>query len=221
MTTLQTIQKLLPDAELIYHRDDEYRAYGDLNEEDLNTAVCHSVGQLKKQGAKIIVIACNTATTKYIRLLRQEYPDLIFVGTEPAIKLAVDNGGREILLMATPNTVTSEQVARLVRRNITSQNLTMLACPGLADMVERCVEVKEKLASFSASPQIIAKINNLFARVGNIDKIDTVVLGCTHYVLLMEVLQDILPNATFVDGNLGVAKRVKQIFQELEKSTSA
>lgn len=157
ITTLQIIQKLLPNAELIYYRDDKYRAYGDLSEEDLNATVCHSVNQLKKQGEKIVVIACNTATTKCIRLLRQKYPDLIFVGTEPAIKLAVDDGGREILLMATPNTVTSEQVARLARQNITSQSLTMLACPGLANMVEQCAKVKENHASFSASPQINCK----------------------------------------------------------------
>lgn len=67
----------------------------------------------------------------------------------------------------------------------------------------------------------IAKINGLFASVDNISKIDTVVLGCTHYILLVEILRDIRPHATFVDGNLGVAKRIKQIFLELEKFTSA
>lgn len=123
-----------------------------------------------RNSAEIVMIACNTATTKCIRFLRQKYPDLISVGTEPAIKLTVDRGGREILLMATPNTATSEQVARLARQNITNQNLTVLACPGLADMVKQCVKAKKNHASFSARPRIIAKINNFFASVNDIEK---------------------------------------------------
>lgn len=158
------------------------------------------VETLKKKGARIIVIACNTATTRCIAKLRQEYPELKFVGTEPAIKLATETGVKRILVMATPGTIESERTARLMAEyQRPRQKIRLLACPGLADVVEAGAGIDEKLA------ELLAKI----------PAPEVIVLGCTHYSLIKPEIQKYFPEAKLIDGNEGVAKRVVELTKQM------
>lgn len=193
-SVLREIKKLLPDEEYYYLADSKNCPYGDKTDEELYTIVTNNVEFLRDWGAKIIVIACNTATTKCIDKLRKDFKDLIFVGTEPAVKLAVSTGAKNILILATPGTIKSERLATLLKENQKpGQSITLLPCPGLADAIEH-------------DKGVDAKLNELLK---NAEQPDVVVLGCTHYSLIKDKIQPFFPNAILIDGNVGVAKRVK------------
>ena len=114
---LKEIKKLLPEEEYLFIGDSENCPYGEKTNSELMEIVTDIVERLKDWGAEIIVIACNTATTKCINRLRKLYPELKFVGTEPAIRLAARTGAQKILVMATPGTIKSERIEKLLKDN--------------------------------------------------------------------------------------------------------
>lgn len=199
LSVFEEIKKILPNEEYRYIADSKNCPYGEKSDEELMKIVRGNVDELKDWGAEVIVIACNTATTRCIDGLRREYLELKFVGTEPAIKLAADSGAKNILVMATPGTIGAEQTLRLVEENKRDgQKIRLLSCPGLADAIEFNNEIDKKL-------------DELLLGVGNYD---CVVLGCTHYPLIKDKISKYFPDAKIVDGNRGVARRVKEIIAE-------
>ena len=199
---LEAIKKALPDEEYMYIGDSENCPYGEKSQEELMSIVTSIVERLKDWGARIIVIACNTATTRCIDGLREKYPNLIFVGTEPAVRLAAKTGAKKILVMATPGTANSERLAKLVHDNKqTGQTIDLLPCAGLADAIEK-------------NEGIDAVLNSLLSEV---QAYETVVLGCTHYSLIKDKIQGHFPKAVLIDGNEGVARRVKEAVGSLTK----
>ncbi len=188
------IKKLLPEAEYFYIADTKNCPYGEKSDDELWEIVTGHVEKLKKWGADVIVIACNTATTRCIEKLRKKYPDLNFVGTEPAIRLATKSGAKKVLVMATPGTIQSERMAKLLIENQkVGQKVELLSCEGLADAIEADQGIDEKLE------ELLKGVKRDF---------DAVVLGCTHYTLIKNRLQNFFPKAILVDGNFAVAKRV-------------
>ncbi len=212
-TTLKEIQTLLPGVQTIYFGDREHCPYGEKSQSELIEITSEIVAKMEQAGATMIVIACNTATTQCIRALRERFPRLTFVGTEPALKVACDHGCRNILLMATLSTVKSRQVERLVEDNITDQHLTLLPCAGLAELVEEAV-VGEDACPLNAG--LVAKLDELLLPLPERDKVDGVVLGCTHYIFLRPYIQRYFPNAELIDGNAGVARHVKELLESGE-----
>ena len=101
--------------------------------------ICSNIcDYLIEHNCKIIVIACNTATTRCMKKLREKYPNMIFVGTVPAIKVASDNNYKNTLVMATPGTIESERTHELVRDNKRDdQNIYLVPCEGLANAIEK------------------------------------------------------------------------------------
>ena len=199
-TVMAAIKERLPEAEYFYIGDSRNCPYGEKTDEELMKITRRHVETLKKKGARIIVIACNTATTRCIAKLRQEYPELKFVGTEPAIKLATETGVKRILVMATPGTIESERTARLMAEyQRPRQKIRLLACPGLADVIEAGTGIDEKLA------ELLAKI----------PAPEVIVLGCTHYSLIKPEIQKYFPEAKLIDGNEGVAKRVVELTKQM------
>ena len=198
-TVLSAIKKLLPAEDYFYINDSKNCPYGEKSDRELYAIVTKNVETLKSWGASIIVIACNTATVKCIDKLRADFPELKFVGTEPAIKLAANfPHAKNILVLATPGTVKSERTLALKKDNQrTGQKIELLACPGLADAIE------------NDSPDIDALLDRLLP--DNPNSYDTVVLGCTHYPLIKEKLQKRFPSAVFLDGSDGVARQVVRL----------
>jgi glutamate racemase len=198
-TVLEAIKKVLPNEEYKYIGDSKNCPYGEKSDEELMRIVRGIVDELYDWGAEIIVIACNTATAKCIDKLRELYPKIEFVGTEPAIKLAVATEAENILVMATPGTVESERLHELVRDNkMNNQKIELLACAGLADVIEKDENVDEVLSRLLEGKK----------------NYDVVVLGCTHYSLIRDRIQKYFPEALLIDGNDGVASRVQQIVQK-------
>lgn len=204
---LETIKRFLPEEEYYYIADSKNCPYGNKTKSELLEITSGIVDELKKWGAEIVVVACNTATTNCIKDLRDKYPELKFVGVEPAIKLAADTGSRKILVMATPGTIKSERTMALLNENRKiGQEIRLLACPGLAEAIENDGDVG--LALRNVLKEVLAEA----------EEYDSVVLGCTHYPLIRDKIQEFFPKAVLIDGNVAVAKQVKRAIDEIKKS---
>ena len=202
-TILDAVKKVLPGEEYKYIADTKNCPYGEKTAEELKVITDACVRELVDWGAQIIVIACNTATTRCIAYLRERYPGVQFVGTEPAIKVATDSGAKNILVMATPSTVTSERTRVLINDNRKpGQDIELLACPGLASTVEKYYGTDD-------CRPIIDLLGRLFLGVATNPEV--IVLGCTHYSLIKDYIRDFYPRARLVDGCEGVARRVKAL----------
>lgn len=200
ITILNELKKLLPNENFIYYADSKNNPYGNKDLNELFLIVCNIVDLLLKRNVKLIVIACNTATTRCIKMLREKYKDVIFVGTEPAIKVACDNNYKNTIVMATPGTINTERTHQLVNNNIKeNQKIYLLPCEGLADTIE-----------FKTEKEINSKVNELLEPYKNLN-IDSIVLGCTHYPYAKKYISNIFPNATLIDGNHGVSMQVKRM----------
>lgn len=213
--TLRVLQQLLPTAEYRFVHDSEHLPYGDKTLSQLVAYTTKIVSDLQAWGAEIIVIACNTATTKCIRILRQRFPDLTFVGTEPALKVACDHGRKQILLMATAGTINSDQLQRLIVQYLDDQKLYLCPCPGLAELIEESFpegNIDQPLSS-AHEATLRQKLDAIFTPLHLPSNLDAVVLGCTHYPLIRELIQEYFPHAEIIDGNAGVARRVQSLCQ--------
>lgn len=199
LTVLKELRKILPNENYIYYADSKNNPYGEKSDSELMAIVTDIVDYLISKEVKIIVIACNTATTRCINRLRKMYPDMIFVGTEPAIKVACDKNYKNTLVMATPGTIKSERTHELVKLNKKrNQNITLLPCKGLADVIE------------SGNKDNINKVlHKLLDKYVN-DDIDSIVLGCTHYPHAKKNIKELFPKSKLIDGNKGVSKQVKR-----------
>jgi len=201
-TTLNEIRKLLPNEDFIYYADTKNNPYGNKSDEELYEIVKNIVDFFIKKEVKLIVIACNTATTKCITKLRENYRNIPFIGTEPAIKVASDNNYKNTLVLATPGTIKSERTQELVENNKKSnQNIYLLPCEYLANAIEKNDNIK------------IDSLLNEYLTPYKDKNIDSIVLGCTHYPLIKDKIQSYFKDAVIIDGNIGVAKRVKYILE--------
>ena len=197
LTVLNEIKKLLPDYEYIYVGDSKNNPYGEKSEEELIEITTKISKFLICNNCKIIVIACNTATTRCMKTLRKKFPDTIFIGTVPAIKVACDNNYKNILLLATTATINSKRVEELVKDNKKEgQEIYLKACPNLASSIE--ADNKEKINS----------LLNEYLKDYKGKNIDCIVLGCTHYPIVKEEINNII-HCNIIDGGYGVAKEVK------------
>ena len=132
------------------------------------------------------------------------YPDIPFVGTEPAIKVACDNNYKNTLVMATPGTIKAERTHELVKNyKRKGQKIKLLPCKGLADTIE-----------FGTEKDINRVLHNLLHSYYN-KGIDSIVLGCTHYPYAKKNIQKLFPNAKLIDGNKGVSNQVKRVLESM------
>lgn len=203
-TVLEEIKKLLPKEDYVYYADNKNNPYGEKTEEEIYRIVDNIVKFLiYDKHCKMIVIACNTATTRCMKKLKEQYKDIPFVGTVPAIKVACDNNYKNTLVLATPATIDSERTHELIKDNKKSgQEITLIACDGLANAIE------------NNNKKIINEILEKIKQETKTKNIDSIVLGCTHYPLIKKEINEYFPNAILLDGSLGVAKQVKR---ELER----
>ncbi|MBQ9018833.1 MAG: glutamate racemase [Bacilli bacterium] len=196
LSILKELVKLLPNEDYLFYEDSINNPYGEKSDEELLEITSKIVDYLLKENCKIIVIACNTATTSCIEKLRNKYPNTIFVGTVPAIKVAYDNNYKNTIILSTTYTRNSKRVNELISEyHNTFQNIINISGENLANLIEE---------------NKMDEVNNLLERLLTPYKnCDSVVLGCTHYSLIKDEIKRVLPNATLIDGNIGVAKEVK------------
>ena len=199
LSVLRELEKILPNEDFYYYGDSLNNPYGEKSDEELFSITSGVVDYLVNKGCKLIVIACNTATTRCMKYLREKYKDIIFVGTVPAIKVACDRDFKNTLVMATPATIESERTMELIRDNIRKdQNIYLVACPGLANAIED--NDQEKIKEI---------LKDTFREYKD-KEIDSIVLGCTHYPFIKEDILKEMPGVILLDGSRGVAMEVKR-----------
>ena len=193
LTTLaKTIQ--VHNANYLYFADNKFAPFGNKEKDFLQERLSEIVSKFSKEyNIEMVVLACNTATTSSIGYLRKKFPKIVFVGTEPAIKLAIDKHFTNPAIIATKQTICC-----LKARN--SGNINLIKCENLASQIEL----------FYYNPTI--KSNFLLAKsLFKIKKLtqnnDCIVLGCTHYPLIKQKLLK-LTSKQILDGNDGVARRI-------------
>ncbi|MBZ4200393.1 MAG: glutamate racemase [Methylotenera sp.] len=200
ISVLKHIQDLLPNERLLYVADSRYAPYGNKTPAEIQ-ARCFAIADfLIAQGAKVLVVACNTATAAAIDALREHYA-LPIIGMEPAVKSAAEASKNGVVgILATVGTLQSAQFAALLESYGRNVEVVTQACPGLVECIERG-EVD--------SPATRALIEGFCAPL-LAHGADTVVLGCTHYPFVRDLIREVVGNqVSLVDTGAAVAKQVK------------
>lgn len=197
-TILKEVVKLLPKENYVYYADSKNNPYGNKTKEELFNIVSNAVDNLLKYDPKLIVCACNTATEVVLNDIRKKYPNITFVGTEPAVKVVHDKyQDKKTLVITTKGTGESERFKALFN-NYKTPDCTLIEAPLLAGLIENNKDpypyLKELLKDY--------------------EDIDIVVLGCTHFPLAKEKIKKVLGNVTFVDGSIGIANRIKNLLKD-------
>ncbi len=202
ISVLKELVKQMPYEDYIYFGDSEHAPYGTKNLEEVKELTVNNVRFLLENGAKSIVVACNTATSAAVAMLRKMYTDIPLVGIEPAIKPAVLNkNGSRIIVMATPMTLRQEKFQKLMHKYENMADIVPLPCPGLMEFVERGVLNGRELDKY---------LTELFWSV-NHKKIDSIVLGCTHYPFVRAAVQKAVgSDVAIFDGGEGTAREMKR-----------
>lgn len=205
LTVLDDLKEVLPNEDYLFYADSKNCPYGEKSDTELYDITSNIVDYLISNECKIIVIACNTATTRCIKYLRDKYKDMTFIGTEPAIKVACDRDYKNILVMATPATIASERTSILVNENKKDyENIYLVPCEGLADAIET--------DNFKKQEDIVSSIYEEYK-----DKeIDAIVLGCTHYPHIKDLISKYFTNAELLDGGNGVARETKRQLERMD-----
>lgn len=204
LTVLEELKNVLPNEDYLFYADSKNCPYGEKSDTELYDITSNIVDYLLDKDCKIIVIACNTATTRCIKYLRDKYKNMTFIGTEPAIKVACDRDYKNILVMATPATIASERTSILVNDNKKDyENVYLVPCEGLADAIET--------DNFKKQEEIVSSIYEEYK-----DKeIDAIVLGCTHYPHIKDLISKYFTNAELLDGGAGVARETKRQLERM------
>ena len=184
-------------VEFLYFADEDHVPYGTKSRAQIVRLSLDAVGFLVSRGAEAIVVACNTATSAAISELRGAF-SVPVIGMEPAVKLAADSfGARPTLLIATPLTIAGEKLARLVGR---------LECETWSLALPRLVEFAQDL-EFD-SPAVRAYLQGELGKF-ELERLGSLVLGCTHFNYFKDVLREILPpHVRIIDGIGGTLNRL-------------
>ncbi len=207
LSVLREIRALLPGESLIYFADQRHVPYGPRSLEEVRAFSQEITRFLLEQGAKLVVVACNTASAAALHYLRAKFPDVPFVGMEPAVKPAAEQTKSGVVgVLATPATFQGALYASVVERF--AQGVTVLqdTCPGLVGQIERgAMEAEETRA-------ILEKALRPMLERG----VDTVVLGCTHYPFVIPLIRQIVGDTVrVIDPAPAVARQVKRVLESV------
>jgi glutamate racemase len=198
------IHHLLPDEKTIYLADSKNAPYGQKPKEEIIQLSMKNTELLLKMNCKLIVVACNTATTNAIKELRAKY-DIPFIGIEPAIKPAAKNSKTQTIgILATQGTLNSDLFHKTVKKFQSTKIIEQVG-HGLVQLIESGKINSEEMSSLLKSylePMIQANI-------------DYLVLGCSHYPYLIPQIKKLLPeDIHIIDSGQAVAKQTQAILKE-------
>ena len=214
LTVLREARVLMPEKHFTYVADDKGFPYGAWNESDLRTHIIklfHSL--VKRFEPEIAIIACNTASTLVLEDLRQEFPELPFVGTVPAIKPAAERTRSGLVsVLATPGTVKRDYTKELIRSFATQCHVRLVGSHSLAQMAEAYISgerVSDKALFRELEPCFVEQEG---ART------DIIVLACTHYPFLVNSFRRLAPwPLDWLDPAEAIAHRAMVLLKQEQK----
>lgn len=207
ISVLKELVKQMPDERYIYFGDSLYAPYGVKEKEDIIKRCIYICDFFIKEGVKAIVVACNTATSAAINVLRDKYKDIPIIGMEPALKVAAyEKKNNNIIVMATILTLKEKKFSNLMKNYEKNNNIIKMPCPELVEIIEAGQLENEKL--------VYEQLEKYFSTV-DINTINSVVLGCTHFSFYRKYIERLLDNDTvIIDGNLGTARNLKRLLEQ-------
>ncbi|MFT4723672.1 MAG: glutamate racemase [Colwellia sp.] len=204
LSIAKCIHKNLPHENIIYVADSQFAPYGDKSSVNIIERVNKITDWLINQQVKAIVVACNTATVSAIDQLRLRV-SIPIIGVEPAIKpAAIHSKTKKIALLVTEATAINTRFLSLVNKHRNGTEIYIQPCPGLVELIEQGLYESEQCR----------KILNVFLLPLVQSNIDTLVLGCTHYPFVRQLIQDIVGDKiTIMETALPVTE---QLARQLE-----
>ena len=198
-------------ADFFYLADNKNIPYGIKDKNEVKELIEKNIKYLIDIGCQIIVIACNTATALSINLLRKKYPNIIFIGTEPAVKVAADDKNKtKILVTATSITLKEEKLSNLISNLKIEDEVELLPLDKLVIFAEKN-ERKDRVKEY------IKKELSRF----DLNSFSHIVLGCTHFPIFKKEFETNAPNSKIIDGSIGIANNLKEkINKECEKDNN-
>ncbi|MCM5664327.1 glutamate racemase [Galbibacter mesophilus] len=199
------IHAMLPNESTIYLADSKYAPYGEKTQKEILDLSVKNTEFLLSKGCKLIVVACNTATTNAIDYLREHYK-VPFIGIEPAIKPAALNSKTGVVgVLATRGTLTSSLFTKTSALYAKDRKVIEQFGDGLVPLIEN---------GQIESPEMDALLDRYLSPMIKAN-IDYLVLGCTHYPYLIPKLKKMLPESvSIIDSGLAVAKQTKTVLEK-------
>jgi glutamate racemase len=205
ISVLRAIREQMPEESVIYFGDQGHIPYGPRPMEQIRNFSEAITRFLIEKGAKIIVVACNTASAAALKYLRETFPEIQFVGMEPAVKPAAEHTHTgKVGVLATPATFQGALYASVVERFANGVELFQDTCPGLVQQIEQGnLDGREPRRILENALLPMLKKN-----------IDTVVLGCTHYPFVIPLIQEIVGQSVrVIDPAPAVAKQIGRLLE--------
>ena len=208
LSVLREVRRQLPDEDLIYIADQAHVPYGNRSREEVFGFSVGIVRYLFKMQAKLVIIACNTASAVALDDLRAKYPSLPFVGMEPAVKPAAAETSTGVVgVLATPATFQGDLYASTVERFAKGVKIIQDTCPGLVKQIEA-----GRIAS-QETREILQRALHPMLEEG----VDEIVMGCTHYPFVIPLIKEIVGEGVeVIDPAPAVARQVERLLNEYD-----
>lgn len=211
ISVLRQLAATLPAENFVYFGDSANAPYGEKTRDQVARMSRDIVDRLLDEGAKAIVIACNTATSVAAASLRADYAHVPIIGVEPALKPATEKPGvKRILVMATPITLRLDKYQLLAEKWGSGHEVIDAPCPGLAARIEK---------GDLESPDIYELLEDLVGSYAG--AVDAVVLGCTHYPFIARQIREVVGDVPLFDGAYGTALQLQRKLAERGLTTKS
>lgn len=219
LSVLRALREELPRERFIYLADSAHAPYGEKGDAFVQTRSLVIARHLvHERGVKLLVVACNTATAAAVQALRDAFPDLAVVGVEPALRPAArESATHHVGVLATRGTVASARFAELLAQNSQHTRFSVQACDGLAHAIEQ--STLEPLPGSTFTEKTRALCARYVGALGHFgtekNDIDTLVLGCTHYVFAQAAFREwVGPRVRIIETGAAVARQARHRLEE-------
>lgn len=206
LSVLKAVRTRLPNEDLVYLADQAHVPYGSRSLAEVRKFSEGITRCLLSQGAKLVVVACNTASAAALHHLRKVFPQVFFVGMEPAVKPAAESTHSGVVgVLATPATFQGQLYASVIERFTHGVRVLQDTCPGLVMEIDRGnLDTGEVYAILEGALKPMLE-----------EGIDTVVLGCTHFPFVIPVIETIVgPEVRVIDPSPAIARQVQRLLEE-------
>lgn len=203
LTVLNSIKSLLPNENIIYIGDNYHCPYGDKTSAQLFKYASGIVEYFIKQNVKLIVLACNTTSSTVLERLQMTYPEVMIIGViDATVNDFINRKVANTLIIATVATIKSNKYPETIKQIDSKIETFSLATPKLVPLVE---SGKYKEGIYDVLHEYLDEYK---------ERIQSIILGCTHYPILKEQIENVLPNIEYVSSSEAISKSVKDILSK-------
>lgn len=207
VTALNVIKKNYKQKDIVFYGDTCHLPYGDKSRKEIIKYSEEIVNYLIDKGVEVIVIACNSATSNALDTLKEKY-DIPIIGViDPAIKKLLTLGSKKVGVIATETTIKSNKYYDKIKELDENIDVYSVACPKFVPVIE----------SGKKDGEEIEKLIDLYISQIS-EKIDTLILGCTHYTIIKDVISRKYPKLTIIDPSIEVSRELENYISNINEN---